>query len=273
MIAALGPTCVAAAGAMLAMRADDRGVQLLGAAAIAAVLLVSAAPAHADQSLTVADNASVECVASQTDLTRISLVGDAFASVSKMQPEHPLDDFSIVNEPTRGDIYVSLPGGFRPKLLSFFGTSKKGYVYKFACRIEAVEAQQIFLSNPGAADNRGAAELAAGDEEAPDIDETAVRLVQAMAHDEPAPGYRLERSALLPVTSGPLTVQLLAQYRSSMLTGRVIRIENTGKTPFTLSEAQVAPAGALAVAITEPQLGPRQVTTAYVVIRQEGPQS
>lgn len=85
MIAALGPTCVAAAGAMLAMRAEDRGVQLLGAAAIAAVLLVSAAPAHADQSLTVADNASVECVASQTDATRISLVGDAFASVSKMR--------------------------------------------------------------------------------------------------------------------------------------------------------------------------------------------
>src|SRR3546814_1461544 len=45
-------------------------------------------------------------------------------------------------------IYLSVPEGFRLKLLSFFGTTKKGYVYKFGCRIEAIEAQQIFVSNP-----------------------------------------------------------------------------------------------------------------------------
>src|SRR3546814_7571297 len=96
----------------------------------------------------VEDNSRVACVASDKDLTRISLIGDEFASVSKVQPTNPLDDFSVVNEPTRGDIYLSVPEGFRLKLLSFFGTTKKGYVYKFGCRIEAIEAQQIFVSNP-----------------------------------------------------------------------------------------------------------------------------
>src|SRR3546814_7666077 len=96
----------------------------------------------------VEDNSRVACVASEKDLTRISLIGDEFASVSKVQPTNPLDDFSVVNEPTRGDIYLSVPEGFRPKILSFFGTTKKGYVYKFGCRIEAIEAQQIFVSNP-----------------------------------------------------------------------------------------------------------------------------
>src|SRR3546814_5034234 len=84
------------------------------------------------------DNSRVACVASEKDLTRISLIGDEFASVSKVQPTNPLDDFSVVNEPTRGDIYLSVPEGFRLKVLSFFGTTKKGYVYKFGCRIEAI---------------------------------------------------------------------------------------------------------------------------------------
>ena len=79
--------------------------------------------ALADQNLEVSDNASVECVASAHELTRISLVGDGFASVSKVQPDSPLDDFDVVNEPTRGDIYISVPTGYRPKGLSFFGTS------------------------------------------------------------------------------------------------------------------------------------------------------
>src|SRR3546814_13512305 len=96
----------------------------------------------------VEDNSRVACVASEKDLTRISLIGDEFASVSKVQPTNPLDDFSVVNEPTRGDIYLSVPEGFRLKVLSFFGTTKKGYFYKFACGSEAIEAKQISVSNP-----------------------------------------------------------------------------------------------------------------------------
>src|SRR3546814_16415589 len=78
--------------------------------------------AYADETVMVEDNSRVACVASEKDLTRISLIGDEFASVSKVQPTNPLDDFSVVNEPTRGDIYLSVTEGFRPKILSFFGT-------------------------------------------------------------------------------------------------------------------------------------------------------
>src|SRR3546814_9454744 len=110
--------------------------------------ILTAQSARADEPVMVEDNSRVACVASEKDLTRISLIGDEFASVSKVQPTNPLDDFSVVNEPTRGDIYLSVPEGFRLKVLSFFGTTKKGCVYQFGCRIEAIEAQQIFVSNP-----------------------------------------------------------------------------------------------------------------------------
>ena len=46
-------------------------------------------PALADQTLMVSDNARVDCIASSRDLTRISLVGDEIASVSKLQTGNP----------------------------------------------------------------------------------------------------------------------------------------------------------------------------------------
>lgn len=126
--------CGLACGAALLSRPLEFGSRLLGASVIAICALAIATPALADQTLMVSDNSRVDCIASSRDLTRISLVGDEIASVSKLQTGNPSEDFSVVNEPLRGDIYVSVPEGFTPKLLSFFATSKKGYVYKFACR-------------------------------------------------------------------------------------------------------------------------------------------
>ena len=256
------------AGVVLVFRTGRVGEQCLGFGLLSALLFVAASPARADQTVMVEDNSRVECIASQKDLTRVSLLGDEFASVSKIQPSNALDDFSVVNEPTRGDIYISVPDGFRPKTLSFFGTSKKGYVYKFACRVEAIEAQQIFLSNPTAEIKSDVAQLE-GDEAAPDGDETAVRLVQAMASQRVVPGYRMRKSPLVPVKVGNLTVQLLAEYEGLEMVGRAIRIENTTKEPVVLVESDIAPPGALAVAIANPSLAGGQVTTAYVVTRSQ----
>src|SRR3546814_7197373 len=75
-----------------------------------------------------ADSSQVDCQASTKDLTRTSLVEDEFASVSKISTGNPMDDFSVVNEPVRGDIYLSVPDGFVRSALSFFATSKRGYV-------------------------------------------------------------------------------------------------------------------------------------------------
>lgn len=252
-------------------RAGETAVQWAGAGIFVAGLLLAATPALADQAVAVSDNARVECTASQKDLTRISLVGDEFASVSKVQPSNPLDDFSVVNEPTRGDIYLSVPEGSRLKSLSFFGTSKRGFVYKFACQVQAVEAQQIFLTNPDATVKAELVSTNDEDEEAPDADETAVRLIQAMVSQRVVAGYRLERTTLVPVKVGQLIVQQVTQYAGQDVTGHVIRVENASDQPITLSEADIAPTDALAVAISNPRLQPKQATTVYVVVPKKRP--
>jgi len=258
--------CLAAASALHASGLINLRGRMLSGVLLTVAFAAAAMPAYADQTLAVEDNARVDCTASAKDLTRISLVGDEFASVSKVQAASELDDFNVVNEPTRGDIYIAVPETYRAKALSFFGTTKKGFVYKFACRIEQIEAQQVFLSNPSAlakAEN-------ASDEEAPDGDETAVRLVQAMASQKVVPGYHMTRSALVPVRSGDLSVQLVSEYEGLDLVGRVIRIENLGAKPALLSETMIAPTSSVAVSIASPTLQPHQVTAAYVVLRKQG---
>lgn len=258
--------CLAAASVPGASRPIELRARMLSGALMAATFAAVAPPAYADQTLAVEDNARVDCTASAKDLTRISLVGDEFASVSKVQAASELDDFNVVNEPTRGDIYLAVPESYRAKTLSFFGTTKKGFVYKFACRIEPIEAQQVFLSNQSAV----AKPESPSDEEAPDGDETAVRLVQAMASQKVVPGYHMARAALVPVRAGDLSVQLVSEYQGLDLVGRVIRIENLGSRPVALSENMIAPAASVAVSIANPQLQPRQVTAAYVVLRKQG---
>ena len=65
--------------------------------------------AFADQYKQAADNARIECVVSKQELTRIALIGDQFASVSKISSGTPYNDFAVTNEPVRGDIYISVP--------------------------------------------------------------------------------------------------------------------------------------------------------------------
>ena len=137
----------AALGTALSSRTFCLISRIIGAALIAIAVFVFAAPAFAagDQTLMAADGAQVSCNASAKDLTRISLVGDEFAGVSKINTGNPSDDFSVVNEPVRGDIYLSVPEGFGRQVLSFFGTSKRGYVYKFQCRISG---DQVYFDDP-----------------------------------------------------------------------------------------------------------------------------
>ena len=255
--------CVAGAGvgSILASRLDW-GTRWLGGALIGASLIAFAEPAHADQTLMASDNSRVDCVASARDLTRISLVGDEIASVSKLQTGNPSEDFTVVNEPVRGDIYVSVPEGFSPKTLSFFATSKKGYVYKFACRLEGNEAAQVFVANPAIAGDKADERPAAAPVSQED---QAVSLVQAMYASAIPAGYRMRQPVRAPVHVGDLKVQQIAEYRGSELQGQVLRIENKGAKPLTLGDDLIAPSNAIAVTIAEPMLAPGAVTTAYIV--------
>ena len=253
------------AGALMLSRLEW-GPRFVGLGLCAIGFGLVPAPAFADQVVEAGDNARIDCTVAAQELTRVSLVDDQFASVSKTEAGDPRDDFSVVNEPTRGDIYISVPAGFRPKALSFFGTSKKGFVYKFACKVEKTEAQQIFVANHAAQQKVEASAPPADSDEAPDNDEVAVRLIQGMAGQKAVPGFHMTRSALAPVKSGSLSVQLIAEYKGLDLTGRVIRIENLSEKAVDLSEGAIAPAGAVAVNISTTKLAPHAATGAYVVM-------
>jgi conjugal transfer pilus assembly protein TraK len=233
--------CGLACGTALMSRPFDFGSRFIGAGLFAICALAIATPALADQTLMASDNSRVDCIASSRDLTRISLVGDEIASVSKLQTGNPNEDFSVVNEPVRGDIYVSVPEGFTPKLLSFFATSKKGAI---------------------AGDKPDETRIAA----APDPQEQAVKLVQAMYSSSIPDGYRMRQPVLGAVHVGDLKVQMIAEYRGPTLIGKVIRIENNARSPMVLTEGVVAPSNAVAITIAEPNLAPGASTTAYIVL-------
>lgn len=233
-----------------------------GGALLVPLCLAVPCNAHADQTLLVADNAEVQCEASLKDLTRISLKDDQFASVSKITSANASDDFAVVNEPIRGDIYLSVPETYSHHMLSFFGTTRRGYVYKFACTLTGDDARQVFITN---ADIDHLAPEVTPDRDTPSDEEAATRLVRAMAGQLPADGFEVRWQPLVPVMVGPLRIQALGEYRGTRLSGRILRLENRGTAPVRLLEEAVGSAGSVAVSIANPDLAPNQVTTAYIV--------
>jgi conjugal transfer pilus assembly protein TraK len=228
---------------------------------VTALLALSGGQARAaDQFKQAADGAGIECTVSARELTRFALINDQFASVSKISTGTPYNDFAVTNEPLRGDIYVSVPETYAARSISFFATTKKGYVYKVACRVEPIEAAQVFITNPAIATSQ-----AANWESETPLDTSAVRLVQAMANDRTIEGYEVRQSTALPARVGDLEIQLVADYRGANLAGKVIRITNRGRKSITLAERDLAPRDTLAVSIVNPALDPGSSTTAFVV--------
>ena len=93
---------------------------------------------------------------------------------------------------------------------------------------------QVFISNPAIAKEK------AGENTAPEKagpEDAAVELVQAMYSNSVVDGYEMRQRALKPVYVGNLKVQLIAEYRGSDLTGKVLRIENKSDAPVELTEA------------------------------------
>lgn len=235
----------------------------LGFALMSAGLL-TAAPARADQTLFVTDNGTVLCEASAKDLTRISLKDDQFASVSKVQAANPSDDFQVVNEPLRGDIYLSVANGFSKPTISFFGTTRKGFVYKFICAVGGSEARQVFIANADVEHPRPVGEQWSAGLSAQDA---SSRLITAMYAQKPVERFDITWHALVPVRIGTLSVQMVGQYVGASYTGKLLKIINRGAKPALLAEDKVAPADAIAVSITNPRLAPGEATTAFIVQR------
>ena len=238
--------------------------KILSIASISVVAIsLAAAPAVADETIVASDNGSVECQASAKDLTRISLKDDQFAAVSKVTTGIETEDFAVVHEPTRGDIYISVPEGYGRPTISFFGTTAKGFVYKFTCNVGGDDAKQVFIANPEL--DQPAGPMLASSSQLP-IKDQAVDLVTAMFEQRPVTGYEVRDIALTPVNVGTFKVQLTSEYRGLKMSGKILRIENTGPKPITVSEELVASQGAIAVSISNSQLQPGQATGAYVVV-------
>jgi conjugal transfer pilus assembly protein TraK len=230
---------------------------LLGAAS---ALMLLASPAQADQFKQAADGAGIDCAVSARELTRFALIGDQFASVSKISTGTPYNDFAVSNEPLRGDIYVSVPETYAAGSISFFATTKKGYVYKFACAVENIPASQVFITNPAIAMNAAAAWEA----ETP-LQTSAVRLIQAMANDATIEGFSVRQSSAPPARVGELELQLIAEYGGASLTGKVVQVTNRGRETLTLRSDDLAPKDTLAIAIAQPTLEPGASTAVFVV--------
>ncbi|KPL67286.1 conjugal transfer protein TraK [Erythrobacter sp. SG61-1L] len=225
------------------------------------ILAFSASGAQAaDQFKQAADGASIECAVSARELTRFALIDDQFASVSKISTGTPYNDFAVTNEPLRGDIYVSVPETYSARSISFFATTKKGFVYKVSCQVEPVPAVQVFITNPAIATNK-----ASGWESETPLETSAVRLIQAMANDQTVDGFEVRQSSALPARVGDLEIQLIADYRGSALAGKVIRLANRGRKPLTLAEADLASSQTLAISIAQPTLKSGESTVAFIV--------
>lgn len=254
------PACAMGAGAMLAGRPFATLGRPIGAALIALGALGLASPALADQNVMAADNGTVQCVASARDLTRISLAGDQFASVSKITTGNPAEDFKIVNEPVRGDIYISVPDGFPKASLSFFGTTRKGFVYKFVCQVRGTEAEQVFIANAAITSERARDwEVQSSPEDA------AVRLAQAMYRGEAIDGFDMRSTVLEPVMVGRLQVQQVGEYRGAEMKGLVLRVRNTGRQAQSLDENMLAARGALAFMAPVSELAAGQEAAVYLI--------
>ena len=243
----------------------DTAWKQAGTALLALSAALLAAPARADQFIEAADNARIDCMLSRGELTRISLVGDGFANVSKIASGTPYNDFGITHEPLRGDIYISVPPEFASDSVSFFATSKNGYVYKFACRTSPTEAQQLFITNP--ANAKPEAEKWETDASP---DDAAIALIKAMASDGAVPGYGIIQKIGAPTRTGSAEVQLIAEYRGSRLTGRALTISNRGAAPIDLVDSELAPAGALAFAISKETLVPGETARVFLVTANGG---
>ena len=246
-------------------RLPDTGFKTLGAALLAAALSLSASPALADQFVEAADNAKIDCTLSRDELTRIALVGDEFSSVSKIASGYPYNDFGVTHEPVRGDIYISVPPSFASDSVSFFATSKQGFVYKFACHTAPVEAHQLFITNPALAKPEAETWENERSEE-----QTIIALVKAMAEGAAPPGYSVHQRMMRPVRTGSIEVQLIAEYRGANYNAQQFILTNRGKTAVELNEEELAPKSARAISFAQNTLKAGTSTSAFVVTATRG---
>ncbi len=234
---------------------------------IICIISVAALPAmvFADQFLTAADNATLSGVVSKREVTRISFTGDDVASLQKIKPINPSDDFSVAHDPVTGDIYVTLPAAFSSKFVNFFATSKRGFTYKFVLRVSDIPATQIFVQNPVVASDH-----AVQFERAQPYRQTLVRLIRAMWNREILPGYEIIWKRRHRVKAGPLKYRQIGRYQGRHFEGRVYEVRNNSRKSVRLSEEVFETDHILAVSLQKHSLMPKTKTIVFVILSRQG---
>lgn len=263
-IFSVAPVCLFGSGMASfswgAARKPDTGFKTLGTALLVAAATLTATPALADQFIEAADGARIDCRLSRDELTRIALVGDEFSSVSKIASGYPYNDFGVTYEPLRGDIYISVPPSFASDSVSFFATSKQGFVYKFACQTALIEAHQLFITNRALAKPEAKTWETGQSEE-----QMIIALVKAVAEGTVPPGYSVHQRMMRPVRTDSIEVQLIAEYRGATYEARQLLLTNRANTAITLNETQLAPKSARAISFAKPKLETGETTSVFVV--------
>lgn len=214
---------------------------------LTAAAITLAASSQAEQLIEARSGGVVTGHVSSSGVTRISFVGDAAASVQLAQGgEGP--GFSLVHEPTTGDLYLTLardPGtGEAPGAASFFVTTRAGFTYQVELAARDVPSTQIAIRNGDLAFKRAEAPARASNEEA-----RIVALTRAMWTGALIDGFDIRRPRAREQVAGSVRLRPAALYEGEGLTGRVLTLRNPAPGAVTISEDLFLAPGVLAVVI------------------------
>ena len=239
------------------------GTRLLVGLLASAFILDSAA---AQQIADVADGGIVSGYVSASGVTRISFTGDQAAS-SPMSQGGAGPGFSLVHEPSTGDLYLTLARdprhGERVGAVSFFVTTKAGFTYQVELSAKNVPSTQIEIRNQALAAKR--AERAAG---AAPLEARVVSLTRAMWAGALADGYAIKRVAFRERAAGSLRIAVRALYEGPDLTGRILSVRNPSRGFVEAPETLFMAPGVLAVTLRGPaRVGPGDTVAVLIVDR------
>lgn len=216
---------------------------------LAALVLLSPAPAGAMQILDAVDHAELEAEISDRAVSRIALAGDRIARVIRGP-----DGFVVEHDAARGDLYLrpaEVAGirdgrdGLREPLTLFIGTTK-GFTYRLALIVAERGSAQVLIRN--------AAALPEPDLARPDDRHVSalVELIRAVARRETAPGYAVETLGETPEGDGFAIIEI---WRGPRFTVRVLEADVALGTDAEALAGRLAP-GAAAIWLAPPGSGP-----------------
>lgn len=235
---------------------------LLSSLAVAVIT----SPAESQQLLEATDGQVVSGYVSASGVTRLSFIGDAAASVQMGQGgEGP--GFSIVHEPAKGDLYLTLARdprrGERASAASFFVTTREGFTYQVELAARDVPSTQISIRNPEITLRAAQTRAASTPQET-----RIVSLTRAMWSGLTADGYRIERPYQRERAAGSLRLSVSAIYKGRDLTGRVLSVRNNTPGAVTVDEALFMAPGVLSVALKGPRMLQSGETAQILIVDQ-----